>query len=61
MVDDDDILMHFGGLEFFFSLINEDHDTNDEAPVLIRHSTYYDDAKLMNDLNNSPDKFNIIF
>ena len=65
MVDDDDILMHFGGLEqnsliHVLNTIHEDQDPNDEAPLLIRHSSYYDDVKLMNELNNSRDKFNML-
>ena len=65
MIDDDDILMHFGGLEknsliHILNTIHEDQDTNDEAPVLIRHSSYYNDVKLTNELNNNCDKFNIL-
>ena len=65
MIDDDDILMHFGGLEQnslinILNTIHEDQDTNDEAPVLIRHSSYYNDVKLTNELNNNRDKFNIL-
>ena len=65
MIDDDDILMHFGGLEqnsliHILNTIHEDQDTNDEAPVLIRHSSYYNDVKLTNELNNNRDKFNIL-
>ena len=44
MIDDDDILIHFGGLEqnsliHILNAIHVDQDTNDEAPVLIRHSS----------------------
>ena len=65
MIDDEDILMHFGGLEqnsliHILNTIHEDQDTNDEAPVLIRHSSYYNDVKLTNELNNNRDKFNIL-
>ena len=65
MVDDDDILMHFGGLEQnslirVLNTINDDQDTTDDAPVLIRHSPYYDDAKLLEELKNTRDKFNIL-
>ena len=65
MIDDDNILMHFGGLEHnsLIQILNTIHDyqyTNDEAPVRIRHSSYYDDVKLTNELNNNRDKFNIL-
>ena len=57
--------MHFGGLEQnslirVLNTINDDQDTIDDAPVLIRHSPYYDDAKLLEELKNTRDKFNIL-
>ena len=60
MIDDDEMLMHFGGLEHnslihILNTIHDDQDTNDEAPVLVRRSSYYDDVKLMNELNNNRD------
>ena len=65
MIDDDEMLMHFRGIEHnslihILNTIHDDQDTNDEAPVLIRHSSYYDDVKRMNELNNNRDKFNIL-
>ena len=65
VIYDDDILMHFGGLEQnslirVLNTINDDQDTIDDAPVLIWHSPYYDDAKLLEELKNDRYKFNIL-
>ena len=54
------IIMLLLSLIHVLNTIHEDQDTNDEAPALIRHSSYYDDVKLMNELNNNRIQFNIL-
>ena len=66
MPDDNDILMHFGGLKrnSLIDIINSNYNGNnaptDYEPVLTQNSTYYDDAKLICTLQNSPNTFKIL-
>ena len=66
MPDDNDILMHFGGIKrnSLIDIINSNYNGNnvptDYEPVLTQNYTYYDDAKLICTLQNNPNTFKIL-
>ena len=58
--------MHFGGIQrnFLIDIISSNYNGNnvptDYEPVLTQNSTYYDDARLICTLTNSPNTFKIL-
>ena len=56
MVDDSNILMHFGGV----NRNDEDQSIFYNEPSIIKNSPYYNDEKLINELNTKTNNFNIL-
>ena len=65
MVDDSNILMHFGGLDrnSLIRILNpndEDQSIFYDEPSIMKNSPYYHDEKLINELNTKTNNFNIL-
>ena len=65
MVDDSNILMHFGGVDrnSLIRILNqndEDQSIFYNEPSIIKNSPYYNDEKLIHELNTKTNNFNIL-
>ena len=65
MSDDEELLMQFGGLQrnslnYLLNSHNDKHDMNNIELETIKHSSYYYDKKLSNELISNPNYFNIL-
>ena len=65
MSDDEELLMQFGGLQrnslnYLLNSHNDKHDLNNIELETIKHSSYYGDQKLSNELISNPNYFNIL-